>query len=246
MAMVLMKQLNFDVCEHINKLRVKEFNEEFEKKKQEDAKDLEKTIQEFTEFLNNNDEGRDDANMIVQDGIFGMHADDLDNGVSFRELLYEIYDLFIRWNDEICEGRKKIMYDMLYDNIDEFFQVVVKHGADAYDIDENEVMNYDGEYINWDVHDFGGLTQYINNIMTENDYVRYTSKKIWHNPLTGKDVYALDKRCKAYKRGKIDARNGIHTMDEDDELFKIVTNLWNRRDYDAINKIVKKWMKTKN
>ena len=135
---------------------------------------------------------------------------------------------------------------MLYDNIDEFFQVVVKYGADFYDIDENDVMNMDGEYINWDVHDFGGLTKYINDIMTKDNFVRFTSIKIWYNPLTCEDVYAVDKRCKAYKRGKIDARNGIHTMDEDDELFKIVTNLWNRREYDAIKQIVKKWMKTKN
>ena len=238
MAMVLMKQLNFDVCEHINKLRVKEFNEEFEKKKQEDAQDLKETIQDFTEFLNGDDEDYE------RNDIFVVRCDQLDIGEAKRDLTYELYDLYIKFCDEICEGRKKIMYDMLYDNIDEFFQVVLNYGVEQYDLDKNDHLWVD---INWDyAEDLSGLTQYINNIMTENDYVRYTSKIIWYNPHTCQDVYALDKRCKAYKRGKIDARNGIHTMDEDAELFIIVTNLWNRRDYDAINKIVKKWMKTKN
>jgi len=244
MAMWLKKELNFDVCEHINKLRVKEFNEEFEKKKQEDAQDLKETIQEFTEFVNNNDKGRDHIEFDVeQDEIFGMFADHVDNGESFRELLYGIFDLFIEWNDEICEGRKKIMYDMLYNNLDEFFQIVVKHGADVYDIDENEVMNYDGEYINWDVHDLRGLTKFIDDIMEEDNFVRHTSKKIWYNPLTGEDVYAVDKRCKAYKRGKLCKRTGFPNLSDDVELFKIVTNLWNRRDQNGVKQIVEKWIK---
>ena len=157
--MWLKKELNFDVCEHINKLRVKEF----EKKKQEDAEDLKETIQEFTEFVNNND-----------------MEEDLD-----------------MWVD-----------------------------------------------IDWDKSNWAlsGLTQSINNIMTQdNNFVRFTSKIISHNYHTDEDVYAVDKRCKAYKRGKIDARNSDHTMDED-----LVRHLWNRRDYDAMTKIVKKWMKTKN
>ena len=67
MAMVLMNQLNYDVCDMINKVVMKEFNEEFEKKKQEDAQDLKETIQDFTQFINNFDEGRDDDDMIEQD-----------------------------------------------------------------------------------------------------------------------------------------------------------------------------------
>ena len=233
MAMWLKKELNFDVCEHINKLRVKEF----EKKKQEDAEDLKETIQEYAEFISNYDQDGQDIQLFVE------RYDELDyvETEAARDLTYELYDLYIEDCDEICEGRKKIMYDMLYDNIDEFFQVVLKYGVEHYDLEEDLDMWVD---IDWDKSNWAlsGLTQSINNIMTQdNNFVRFTSKIISHNYHTDEDVYAVDKRCKAYKRGKIDARHSSHTMDED-----LVRHLWNRRDYDAMTKIVKKWMKTKN
>ena len=235
--MWLKKELNFDVCEHINKLRVKEF----EKKKQEDAQDLKKTIQDFTEFIKNNDEGRYDHELF-QDKYGEL---DMNECQAARDLTYELYDLYIGFCDEICEEREKIMYDMLYDNIDEFFQVVLKYGVEHYGLDEDDDrwIDIDWDDVQWEL---SGLTQYINDIMTEDNFVRFTSKKVsWYCAILNEVLIhvekKVDKRCKAYKRGKIDASNSLHTFDED-----LVRNLWNRRECDAINKIVKKWMKTKN
>ena len=250
MAMWLKKQLNADVCEHINKISMKIHNEEIERKKQEDLEDLTEILEDFQEQLQEN---------YTEDyeHIYLCYLDEWNDSGERRRLMYEVFLEYCNSHDAewIVEGRMKILMDTMFDNLDEFWNIIERFFPIAYDLPEDCEWydeDYETEDYDWENDGLEGMWEWIQDIMVEYKYLKFTKKCIWKNPLneqgesllhlTQRDIYAVDKRCKAWKRGKVQCTG--HATVDFEKIGKQCDKLWDRQDKEAILKILKKWMKT--
>ena len=106
-------------------------NEEIERKKQEDLDDLNETLEDFKDQID--DESED------YEHIYEKHCDDWnengDFGNSRHELGNDMFTNYLEWLS-ICEGRKQILMEMFNENRHKFFDIIEENFPDTYDDDQ--------------------------------------------------------------------------------------------------------------